>query len=435
MKELLAEMELQAKLLNRESKSKSKRTESIVEQNIGNKATLTVSLKQEKDKIRILNKYMGNDLKNFRPAYLKIQKDMERLSRLVKPSYLSIYEQMGRALEPIRQHHLEFSRSIELSGLASSHLTEIVQANQRWQDLIDQAAASSRVFEDLTRTHQTWLDGIKPMQDSIAQVQAAAQMSLGDIAYRMTLSERLFAGIDFEALKRSVALPDPVFLKFQEAMCGITSTYEKLAGSIHTFPDLTHLPAYALSGATREIFTTSYALDEVYISDEPERERDVSEIQLIAEVEQETSICIRLLEEVDPALARPYIGAHDALRSRSADRARHVLSSLRELWNHLLRRLAPDEHVIAWVPGEGKELLHDGRPTRRARVLYVCRSLNNEPLSDFVVQDTRALVKLVEVFNHVHELESELTDEQLRALLLRTDSWLTYILQIWEGTR
>ncbi len=50
MKELLAEMELQAKLLDRESKSKSKRTESIIEQNIGNKATLTVSLKQEKDK-------------------------------------------------------------------------------------------------------------------------------------------------------------------------------------------------------------------------------------------------------------------------------------------------------------------------------------------------------------------------------------------------
>jgi len=354
---------------------------------------------------------------------------------------------MGRALEPIRQHHLEFSRSIELSGLASSHLTEIVQANQRWQDLIDQAAASSRVFEDLTRTHQTWLDGIKPMQDSIAQVQAAAQMSLGDIAYRMTLSERLFAGIDFEALKRSVALPDPVFLKFQEAMCGITSTYEKLAGSIHTFPDLTHLPAYALSGATREIFTTSYALDEVYISDEPERERDVSEIQLIAEVEQETSICIRLLEEVDPALARPYIGAHDALRGRNADRTRHILSSLRELWNHLLRQLAPDERVWPWVDSQGSrerlckkgELLFvkDGKEnlTRGSRVLFVCRNLNHPPLTDFVVQDTHALVKLVKFFNRVHELEPELTDEQLRALLLRTDSWLTYILQIWKGTK
>ena len=112
----------------------------------------------------------------------------------------------------------------------------------------------------------------------------------------------------------------------------------------------------------------------------------------------------------------------------------YILSSLRELWNHLLRRLAPDEYVLAWVSRDDAELLHDGRPTRKARVLYVCRSINHEPLTDFIVQDTRALVTLVESFNRLHELESELTDEQLRALLLRTDSWLTYILQIWEGT-
>lgn len=377
---------------------------------------------------------MSDDLQKFRPAYLRIQKDLDRLARMVKPSYLNIYEQMERSLEPIRRQHLEITRSLELSGLASSRLAEIAQANQRWQDLINQATASSRVFEDLRHTHHSWLDAIKPMHDSIAQLQASAKLSLGDVAFRLTVTERLFAGIDFDALRRSVALPEPAFLKIQEALGGITSTYEHLADSIRSFPELTHLPAYALPGSTRELFTTSYALDELYI-DEAEEERDASEIQLIAEVEQETSVCIGLLQEIDPALARPYIGAHDALRGKSVDRTRHVLSSLRELWNHLLRRLAPDKAVLSWVPSDGTQLLHDGRPTRRARVLYVCRSLNHGPLSDFVVNDTSALVKLVEVFNRVHELESELTDEQLRALLLRTDSWLTYILQIWEGTR
>lgn len=46
------------------------------------------------------------------------------------------------------------------------------------------------------------------------------------------------------------------------------------------------------------------------------------------------------------------------------------------------------------------------------------------------MHDTRALVKLIELFNRVHELESELTDQQLRAILLKTDSWLIYILKI-----
>ena len=378
---------------------------------------------------------MGHDLKDFRRAYLKIQEDMERLSRMVQPSYLSICAQMGEALEPIRQQHLELARSMEFSGLASSHLAEILRANQCWQELIDQVTASFRVFENLTRTHPTWLDGINPMQDTIAQLQAIATMSLGDVAYRTTVTERLFAGIDFEAMRLDIALPELSIPKLETMIGNMALSYEKLAASIRTLPDVTYLPAFALPGATREVFLTGYALDTICIPDEPDGERDASEVQLIAEVEQETSGCIGLLQSVHPALARPYIGAHDALRGRSADRARHVLSSLRELWNHLLWRLAPDEHVLPWVSCDDKELIHEGRPTRRARVLYICRSLNHDPLTDFIVQDTRALVKMMEFFNRVHELEPELTDEQLRALVLRTDSWLTYILQIAEGTR
>ena len=181
--------------------------------------------------------------------------------------------------------------------------------------------------------------------------------------------------------------------------------------------------------------TTSFALETLRPWVERDEEDAETEIQLVAEAELETSGCIALLQQADPGLARPYIGARDALQGNNADRARHILSSLRELWNHLLRRLAPDESVSAWIPGiaDQKDLLHEGKPTRRARVLYVCRELNNAPLSDFLMHDTRALVKLIELFNRVHELESELTDEQLRAILLKTDSWLMYILQIWVG--
>jgi len=378
---------------------------------------------------------MGNDFQNFQSAYLKIQEDMERLNRLVKPSYLSIYEQMERALEPIRRHHLEITRAVELSGLASSRLAEIAHANQRWQDIIDQVTATSRVFENLERTHKTWIDALKPMDDTLAQLQATAKLSLCDVTHRLTVTERLFAGVDFESLQRAVALPDSVFPDLKNAILDVTSTYGNLAESIRTLPEVTRLPAFALPGATREVFTTGHALDVICLSEESETEEDLAEVQLIAEVEQETSGCIALLQNVNPALARPYIGAHDALRSGSADRARHVLASLRELWNHLLRQLAPDDEVKAWIPEDNTEYLYQGRPTRKARILYVCRHIHHDPLSDFLVQDTRALLKLVELFNRVHELEAGLTDDQLKALLLRTDSWLMYILQIWEGTK
>ena len=202
--------------------------------------------------------------------------------------------------------------------------------------------------------------------------------------------------------------------------------------SMRHISDITRLPDFVMPGATRGIFTTSYALETLRPWDERDQEEAETQIQLVAEAELETSDCIALLQQVDPELARPYIGAREALYGNNADRARHILGSLRELWNHLLRRLAPDEFVIAWISGidNQKDLLHEGNPTRRARILYVCRELNNDPLSEFLTHDTRALLKLLELFNRVHELEAKLTNEQLRAILLKNDSWLMYILQI-----
>ena len=105
--------------------------------------------------------------------------------------------------------------------------------------------------------------------------------------------------------------------------------------------------------------------------DEPDEEPQTAQLELVTELETETSVCIGLLQTLDPGLATPYRGARDALRSGNPDRSRHILTSLRELWNHVLRRIAPDDLVLAWIRGGDHHLLHEGRPTRKARALYV----------------------------------------------------------------
>lgn len=376
---------------------------------------------------------MSDDLRHVSPSFLHLQKEMERIRLSFQPPSVRFYEQIEQALRPIRQHHMEIARMAAISDLASARIAEVVKANQHWQDMIDKATASTRVFSDLTRTHESWLKGIKPMQDQIAQLQAQTKLSLGGIAHRLTVSERLLAGIDFDKIRQAMLPQQSTVARLQDAIRGMTANYGSLADSIRSYPDFTHLPSFAVPGATREVFVTGYAVDILQAPSDEDVEGDAS--QLVVDAEEETSICVSLLQKVNPALATPYAGARAALGSDNPDRARHILTSLREFWNHLLRQIAPDDQVLAWVPQNETDLLHEGRPTRRARVLYVCRDLNHAPLSDFVVQDTRALVKLVEFFNRVHQLESELTDEQLRALLLRTDSWLTYILNIWEGSK
>ncbi len=380
---------------------------------------------------------MSDDLKTAKTALAKLHQDMEAINRLAKPSYLSVIEQMERTLEPIRHHQLEISRALEMSG-AEVRIQEIVSANHHWQDLIKQATATSRISESLSAAHQSWLDLIKPIQNDfshLSRLQASAKLALCDTSLQLAASERLMARIDFEAIRGKFRIEMPVIAGLESSIAHVAAAYGSLAESLPEISDITRLPAFVLPGATREIYTTSFALETLHPWDERDEDEAETETHLVAEAEIETSGCIALLQQVDPGLARPYIGARDALYGNNADRARHILSSLRELWNHLLRRLAPDNLVTAWISGlsNHKDLLHDAKPTRRARVLYVCRELNNGPLTDFLMQDTLALVKMIELFNRVHELETALTDEQLRAILLRTDSWLMYILQISVG--
>ena len=380
---------------------------------------------------------MSDDFKTAKTALAKLHQDMEAINRLTKPSYLSVIEQMERMLEPIRHQQLKINHAFEMSG-AMARIQEIANANQHWQQLIEQTNATSRIAESLADAHQSWIERIKPLQHDflhLSQLQASVKLTLCDTSLRLTATERLVAGIDFEAIRSRFQIEMPVISGLESSIANVAASYGNLAESLRDISDITRLPAFVLPGATREIYTTSFALETILPWDERDEEEAETEIQLVAEAELETSGCIALLQQVDPGLARPYIGARDALHGKNADRARHILSSLRELWNHLLRRLAPDDLVAAWIPGESnqKDLLHEGKPTRRARVLYVCRELNNDLLTDFLMHDTRALVKLIELFNRVHELETALTDEQLRAILLKTDSWLVYILQISSG--
>jgi len=380
---------------------------------------------------------MSDNLKTAKSALAKLHQDMEAINRLTKPSYFNVIEQMERTLEPIRRQQLEISRALEMSGVVA-RIQEIAGANQHWQELIKQTTATSHIAESLAATHQSWLERIKPIQHDFShfsQLQASAKLALCDTSLRLAATERLMAGIDFEAIRSRFQIEMPVVSGLESSIAHVSASYGSLAESLREISDITRLPAFVLPGATREIYTTSFALETLCPWDERDEEDAETEIQLVAEAELETSGCIALLQQVDPGLARPYIGARDALYGNNADRARHILSSLRELWNHLLRRLAPDDSVAAWIPGiaNQKDLLHEGKPTRRARVLYVCRELNNDPLTDFLMHDTRALVKLIELFNRVHELETKLTDEQLRAIVLKTESWLMYILQIAAG--
>ena len=94
---------------------------------------------------------MNDDLQRVSQSFLHLQKKMEQIQLSFQPPLVDFYEQIEQALRPIRQHHLEFTRIVALSDLASAQIAEVVKANQHWQDMVDKATAFTRVFTDLTR--------------------------------------------------------------------------------------------------------------------------------------------------------------------------------------------------------------------------------------------------------------------------------------------
>jgi hypothetical protein len=357
---------------------------------------------------------------------------MERLKRFAEPPFIRFYEEMERTLKPIHQSHLDLIHNA--SAHASSHLMEVARANQHLIDMAEKVRLETQFLADYHLVHPTWLDQITPDKANLAHLQALAKISLLNVSYRDTITERLFAGIDFDKIRQFLTPPLPVIAQLESVCANLTSSYEHLATSIGSLPELVELPSYVIPGASREVFTTGRALHKICIAKESELD-DNDEALIVAEVEQETSLCLPLLEKINPGFVKLYLGARGALKEGNEDRARHILVSLRELWSHLLRTLAPDNMVNTWLPEKSDEYLREGRPTRKARILYICRDVNHKPLSDFLVDDVRALVSLLGFFNLVHKLEPGLSDDQLKALMLLTDSRLMFILQIAEGSR
>lgn len=174
---------------------------------------------------------MLDDLKTTKSALTKLHQDMEAINRLAKPSYLSVIEQMERTMEPIRRHQLEISRALDLSGSAP-RIKEILDANQHLQDVIKQATASSRIVESLNATHQSWFDHLKPLQQEfsqLSQLQASAKLALCDVSLQLPATERLMAGIDFEAMRSRFHIDMPVISGLESTIARVAASYGSLA--------------------------------------------------------------------------------------------------------------------------------------------------------------------------------------------------------------
>ena len=335
---------------------------------------------------------------------------------------------IGSAMQLMQKQQADVNRLLSTSLEPTGAL---YNSMRKFQDLSLQASAATAFLE---QAHTSWLNDLRGVALATEHLGSVAKLALSNISYDLAATQRLMPTIDFDIINTDLARSLSTVPDIQHSTSHLLTSYDRLAQSFQSIEHVVQLPSFILPGATREVLATGYSLGVVNPSEDGrDASRAVLEIYPVADGDRdrEDSDLVALLERIGPQFVMTYRGAVSALSGDNPDRSRHVLTSLRELWNHLLRRLAPEEEVQEWaVEQRDQDLFHDGKPTRRARMDYVLKELGDEPLRRFVEADTRSMLELYTLYGRLHGLETGLTDEQLVAITRKTESYLVYILRV-----
>jgi len=138
-----------------------------------------------------------------------------------------------------------------------------------------------------------------------------------------------------------------------------------------------------------------------------------------------------LLAKLDKDFPRMLEGAKDALKSNSVDKVRQFSISLRELFTHVIHKVAPDDEIKAW--NKDPEFYHNNKPKRKARILYVCRHINHNQFETFLKKDVNSTIEFLDLIQEgTHAVVAGYTPVQLRSMLVKMEGLLKFIIEVWQ---
>lgn len=159
-----------------------------------------------------------------------------------------------------------------------------------------------------------------------------------------------------------------------------------------------------------------------------EIEKNLSRDEILAEIGGVEA----LLLEIDKGLLTMWRGAIEALESGHEDYARHCSVSLRELLTHVIHKLSPDNEIKKWAT-DTKLFDDKGRPTRKARLLFICRAVNHDVFTDFINKDIAATIEFFDLFQRgTHQINIPYTHKQLLTLKNKVGSTISFLIQTYR---
>jgi hypothetical protein len=370
--------------------------------------------------LRDFERLYGRGFQQVAEAFLERQ----RLFQSALPELSSSYRSAIASLQPAFDGFRDFEHH-------SSAMALLADAHSSLSGLMSRQADIESIVRASISLSPHWQESVAAYR-GFAEQTAAAELALK--SHYATLAEAAFLAqerllrVPWESIGSATQIAAGEFSGISERFTTLTDTYRSL---VQSFEEREHFmasfPPIISGGPPLEILTSARVLDALSRLPSKEEHSQI-EGQIESDLEDEIEASLdELLAGLSPKLRSVWLGAKGALRSGNPDRGRHVVVSLRELVTHVLHALAPDGAMQAWTTDP--EHFHDGRPTRAARVLFVCRGVNHGPFASFISADVRASIEFLALFQRgTHELSIVFSEDQLRALVARTESLLRFLL-------
>nr|WP_314897901.1 hypothetical protein [uncultured Flavobacterium sp.] len=207
----------------------------------------------------------------------------------------------------------------------------------------------------------------------------------------------------------------------------LSDSYSELTkGSLRNPLSFSQLNSTISQNVPIGFFSTANLLESISVEEKITIEEEILKEEIIFENEISLS---EYLPKVNIDLYNIWIGAIESYHSKNRDKIRHFSTSIRELYTHVFQLLAPDAEIIAWSKDPNN--FYEGRPTRKSRLLYICRNINDSSFVDFIKKDIAATLAFIDIFqNGTHKINPQFSDAQLLAFKSKAEATLKFLLEI-----
>lgn len=325
--------------------------------------------------------------------------------------------------------------TISLSELASSdNIFKIGKLSTDITPWFGEVMASSRKTADyiqpVIKASELFLDNVNKLIEPNKLAQFSIQSNLAKISELSIFAENSLSRIGGTELGAAINLDEASKLKISDSFLGLSAGYKNLfssfEGNLKTFANFDPHIARLTS---EEYFNSANLLESISVEEDEEVTEQILKNDILIDNEKGLSF---YLPQIDSDLINLWNGSKEAFRSDNPDRVRHFSVSLRELFTKVIHSLAPDHKIKLWT--SHKDYFHDGNPTRRARLNYICRNINNGKLEEFVEKDIVELLSFLDLFQDcTHEIKSGITENQLVAMQCRAESAIKYLIIVGKS--